>query len=167
MYNNDLIFSYLFLAVLISMICGIISREITRRRGLPSGFWWGFFLWVIGIIVVAIMPGSGHETDSRPRVYYCRNCDKVFSGTRLIVCSHCKLPLFETRILRDDWRSFSPEKKAELRKAFAKGQAVPGDPEPARSTLDAGELTKLKELLDAGVITQEDFDAKKKQLLGL
>lgn len=29
------------------------------------------------------------------------------------------------------------------------------------------ELKKYKELLDAGVITQEEFDAKKKQLLGL
>lgn len=29
------------------------------------------------------------------------------------------------------------------------------------------ELKKLKELLDMGVITQEEFDAKKKQLLGL
>lgn len=27
------------------------------------------------------------------------------------------------------------------------------------------ELTKLKDLLDAGVITQEEFDAKKKQIL--
>lgn len=29
------------------------------------------------------------------------------------------------------------------------------------------ELTKYKDLLDSGVITQEEFDAKKKQLLGL
>lgn len=32
---------------------------------------------------------------------------------------------------------------------------------------DADELKKYKELLDSGVITQEEFDAKKKQLLGL
>ncbi len=31
----------------------------------------------------------------------------------------------------------------------------------------ADELKKFKELLDAGVITQEEFDAKKKQLLGI
>ena len=31
----------------------------------------------------------------------------------------------------------------------------------------ADELRKFKELLDMGVITQEEFDAKKKQLLGL
>lgn len=32
---------------------------------------------------------------------------------------------------------------------------------------DADELKKFKELLDSGVITQEEFDVKKKQLLGL
>lgn len=37
--------------------------------------------------------------------------------------------------------------------------------EIARS--DADELKKYKELLDGGVITQEEFDAKKKQLLNL
>lgn len=31
----------------------------------------------------------------------------------------------------------------------------------------ADELKKFKELMDAGVITQEEFDAKKKQLLAL
>ncbi len=34
-------------------------------------------------------------------------------------------------------------------------------------TSAADELKKFKELLDSGVITQEEFDAKKKQLLGL
>lgn len=37
--------------------------------------------------------------------------------------------------------------------------------EEARNSTD--ELKKFKELLDMGVITQEEFDAKKKQLLGL
>ncbi len=36
---------------------------------------------------------------------------------------------------------------------------------PASSAMD--ELKKLKELLDMGIVTQEEFDAKKKQLLGL
>ena len=31
----------------------------------------------------------------------------------------------------------------------------------------AEELKKFKELLDSGIITKEEFDAKKKQLLGL
>ena len=32
---------------------------------------------------------------------------------------------------------------------------------------DVEELKKYKELLDSGIITQEEFDAKKKQLLGI
>ena len=36
---------------------------------------------------------------------------------------------------------------------------------PQNSSMD--DLKKLKDLLDAGIITQEEFDAKKKQLLGL
>lgn len=36
-----------------------------------------------------------------------------------------------------------------------------------QKTSAADELKKFKELLDMGVITQEEFDAKKKQLLGL
>lgn len=35
------------------------------------------------------------------------------------------------------------------------------------STSAADEVIKLKSLLDMGIITQEEFDAKKKQLLGL
>ena len=35
------------------------------------------------------------------------------------------------------------------------------------ATSNADELKKFKDLLDSGVITQEEFDAKKKQLLGL
>ena len=34
-------------------------------------------------------------------------------------------------------------------------------------TIADKELKEFKELLDSGVITKEDFDAKKKQILGL
>jgi len=38
---------------------------------------------------------------------------------------------------------------------------------PVPATDEADQLKKYKDLLDTGVITQEEFDAKKKQLLGL
>lgn len=40
-------------------------------------------------------------------------------------------------------------------------------PQVIQQASPADEIKKYKELLDAGVITQEEFDAKKKQLLGL
>ena len=50
--------------------------------------------------------------------------------------------------------------------------AAPAAPTPAPAAPTsvseaADDLMKLKELLDAGILTQEEFDAKKKQLLGL
>ena len=42
---------------------------------------------------------------------------------------------------------------------------VKQSPKIAKSDNRIEELTKLKDLLDAGVITQEEFDAKKKQIL--
>lgn len=46
-------------------------------------------------------------------------------------------------------------------------QPVPVPAAPAEAPSRAAELKEFKELLDAGVITQEEFDAKKKQILGL
>ncbi len=40
-------------------------------------------------------------------------------------------------------------------------------PTIVQQTSSADELKKFKELLDSGIITQEEFDAKKKQLLSL
>lgn len=47
-------------------------------------------------------------------------------------------------------------------------QQLANKPQASASAVSsADELKKFKELLDSGVITQEEFDAKKKQLLGL
>lgn len=44
---------------------------------------------------------------------------------------------------------------------------APAPAAPTSVSEAADDLLKLKELLDAGILTQEEFDAKKKQLLGL
>lgn len=59
--------------------------------------------------------------------------------------------------------------KNSARAFCAEIQTVPGvvkdDGESKMSA--AEELKELKELLDAGIISQEEFDAKKKQILGI
>lgn len=46
-------------------------------------------------------------------------------------------------------------------------EAKKGNTQAVGTLSTADELKKFKELLDSGIITQEEFDAKKKQLLGL
>lgn len=50
----------------------------------------------------------------------------------------------------------------------AKGEETKSEiSETSSNITTADEIRKFKELLDEGVITQDEFDAKKKQLLGL
>ena len=50
--------------------------------------------------------------------------------------------------------------------AMAPPSAAPPAAAPAGASDVVGELTKLKGLLDAGVLTPEEFDAAKKKVLG-
>ena len=38
------------------IILGLVSRRVMKNRGGKGGFWWGFFLGFIGIIVEAVRP---------------------------------------------------------------------------------------------------------------
>lgn len=47
------------------------------------------------------------------------------------------------------------------------GQETPQPNSNNATTSNADEILKYKNLLDGGIITQEEFNTKKKQLLGL
>lgn len=52
-----------FVAVLVvAAIFGLICKAISTSRGMSGGFWWGFFLGIIGIIVVAVRPKDNKTT---------------------------------------------------------------------------------------------------------
>ena len=72
--------------------------------------------------------------------------DKLDALTR---CPNCR---------SKDATEITAEEAAEIRAASAA---------PVQAASSADELKKFKELLDSGIITQEEFDAKEKQLLGL
>lgn len=88
------------------IIFGFISKYINESKGYEGGFAWGFWLNLIGIIVVACKP------DNRPNA-----------------------------------------------------QAQDNNPITGQSAAD--EIKKYKELYDQGIITAEEFQNKKEQLLKL
>lgn len=42
--------------IIIGIICGCITKSMNEKKGYDGGFWWGFLLSIIGIIVVAVRP---------------------------------------------------------------------------------------------------------------
>ena len=162
----------------VSLVFGGICRAISSNRGMSGGFWWGFFLWVIGIIIVAVRPNEQRSSSSNRytspsseliRVLYCENCDTTYIGPSG-VCPECRRPLMITPIRPADWQSYSPAKREELKASFSGKKTAAAFREgavDAPSFSAADEIEKFKALLDKGIITQEEFDAKKKQFLGL
>lgn len=66
-----------------------------------------------------------------------------------------------------DANDFATNVGSKIRAALEEYKNQEDENVPSRGVSAADELMKFKELLDAGVLTQEEFDAKKKQLLGL
>ena len=46
----------IIVVLIYSLVCGFVSKTINNNRGKDGGFWWGFLLGVIGIVVVAVRP---------------------------------------------------------------------------------------------------------------
>ena len=65
------------------------------------------------------------------------------------------------------WIFAFPYYLAKRSKALRERAQTPPAPAPAAANSTEDELRRLKDLLAQGLITQDDFDAKKKQLLGL
>ena len=100
--------------LIVVLFWGNITMIITQKRGMKGGFWWGFFLNIIGVLIVIFRPND------HPQI---------------------QIPQEEIK------RAIASQNTGNL------------------STVD--QLKQYKEALNDGIITKEEFDAKKKQLLGL
>ena len=163
------IVGYLILAI----ICGIISKSISSNRDMEGGFLWGFFLGIIGIIVVAVRPkDTKNNQKDVPRIFYCNHCKKTYSCESQGSCPDCENMLIPTEYLLSEWNNFSQEKKEKIKVLFSERKHLLNS-EKDNQTVEGiksdlyTEITQLKKLFDDGIITQEEFEEKKKQLLGL
>lgn len=157
-------FLYLIVCIVVGLICGLIGDAISKNRNMDGGFLWGFFLGVIGIIVVAVRPNDNQKVkassfNSLEKSQREREQEMLDEGGWKCVCgrvnyhyvSSCPVCRKSRRegdinnILREQANA---EKKDDAEKIKEK-------------------ITEFKKLLDEGIITQEEYEAKRKQILGL
>lgn len=89
------------------------------------------------------------EGKRHPEGMYCTQCD-----IEDFVARNCSSKEFMEQVRKDA----APTTDA---------TPVPSERQSESQLSPVDELRKCKELLDDGIITQEEFDAKKRQLLGL
>ncbi|MCR5150159.1 MAG: SHOCT domain-containing protein [Clostridiales bacterium] len=92
--------------------------------------------------------------------------DKLRSGKTIVLSTSSTTMKFPYVHNSDEILKFTLERIKQYKSNYGKiNQVQPQQNVTALS--DANEIEKFKKLLDDGVITQEEFDAKKKQILGL
>jgi len=139
-------------AIIISCVWGYAVQKIIYNKGYTDDwFWWGFFFGIIALLAALSRPDNSNryttfvhskneETDMLSRGgWKCNNCNRVLAN----YVGSCSCG--NTRA-----NNVKKEKEGVV-----------------NSTSVSNELREYKSLLDSGIITQEEFDTKKKQLLGL
>lgn len=150
---------YVIGIIIWALVWGFVTMTVNENKGYEGGFWWGFWLGFIGLIVVCCKPNNGsaqtgyatpdfisNEKMLSGGGWRCHKCGKVnpnYTGT----CS-CGKDKFENQAEDDAVKARATKK-------------VEGEIEMQ----NLQKLKSYKDLLDSGVITQEEFDIKKAELL--
>ena len=158
------------------LIFGLAAQQIAEGKGYSTGFAWGFWLGLIGLLVVLFKPNisAAYETPryapsaapapsanewvcvcgsrNHESLTYCTRCGRDRSYTdnnnaAKVPCPHC-----------------GARNKPANKVCFACGKAMTA--EPQHQAPDTAELlTKLAQLHESGVLTDDEFQEKKAVLL--
>lgn len=183
---------YVIVTLVVACIFGVITKNINESKGYDGGFAWGFWLGVIGIVVVAVRQDnparyaaeirpsylSASAPLSSPANWRCTNCGKE-NYPYMHECSRCgshksatvsasaaswKCICGETNPNTISYCTRCRRDRSESRKpAPASAPAPAPTPAPAESALDM--LERLGKLHESGVLTDAEFAEKKAELL--
>lgn len=171
---------WLFGTIVWGIIWGFATREVIYGKGYKDNwFFWGFFFGVIAFIVACCKqeyPKSdnyyysykdnldflkgGNKINSQSS-WVCGKCGTInesYTGT--CRCGRTKDENIRMAKEKEAQRKLDEERKIiELAKQQTQGKIM-------TESDRADAILKYKGLLDAGIITEEEFDIKKKELLG-
>ncbi len=127
---------YLLVYLIVGVVCGFVCMAIASSRNMNGGFWWGFWLGIIGIIIVAVRPNDNYS----PQASNSNSYDEQ---------PPYATPLKSEAILKSRQEQ---EKANNVEKNISEADRIK-------------HIKEYKELLDAGIISQQEFEKKKTQLL--
>lgn len=140
--------------LVVACVFGVVTKLINENKGYYGGFAWGFWLGWIGIIVVACKP-TNYYSPRESIIVPAHN-----TNTRAMVLSdgswQCRCGRHNARYVSSCVCGMNKSQIA------AENTAEEVNDDEAKNI---SALKEYKELLDNGVITQEEFEEKKKQIL--
>ncbi|MDO7879945.1 MULTISPECIES: SHOCT domain-containing protein [Enterococcus] len=129
--------------------------KIKKHHGITRAIVGGVIAGPVGAVVGA--GTGGKEFDTIKRLGFILHLTENRSQNYMLIISESKTDSFLTKSTLEDYNNIA----AKLDQIISSNTK-----ESFPSGSDADELRKFKGLLDDGIITQEEFDEKKKELLG-
>ena len=148
---------YLIILIVVGSVFGIATQSIIDNKGYDEKwFWWGFFFGFIAMLVAISKPENHAYQSSNPKWMQSssdtRDEEVVKQGGWKCTCGRVNPSYTGT--------CACGKRKGEKQNSQQAQQTV-GEEDKF------DEIKKYKELLDSGIITEEDFNKKKTELLGL
>lgn len=166
-YDSDAavitLFVWAVVTIIVACVMGVITKKINESKGYYGGFAWGFWLGIIGIIVVACR-SDARRSDGSGSQYMSggyggeRENPLAYSGSGW-TCAFCGRGNPGYKNLCDCGRSKNESDQKRAR-------AVAAEPTHGKTAREV-QLEGAKKMLDDGLITNEEYEAKKNRILGI
>lgn len=182
---------YFVIVIAQAIIFGFATKIVIENKGYADNwFWWGFFFGFIALIVACAKPQNidyssfstqpptytSHQTSYGSNLSNAANkvhneqllanggwkcsCGRVQAS----YVSSCSCGKSKHEVQAAELKKQEEEKRQEEQK---KQEEAKKQAETMDEISKVAAIKEYKELMDAGIISQEEFEAKKKQLLGL
>ena len=148
-------FIYLIIIGIVGSVFGIATQNIIDNKGYDEKwFWWGFFFGFLAVLVALSKPENHAYQSSNPTWM------QPSSNTR-----------DEDVLKQGGWKCtcgrVNPSYTGTCACGKHKGEKQNNSATTAEVKDKFEDIKKYKELLDSGIITEEEFNKKKTELLGL
>ena len=173
----------LIIAIIHGLIFGFVTKSVIEDKGYDDNwFWWGFFFGLIALIVACAKPRNIDYS-----YFYSRSSQLTYTGYQPSLSSNlgdAAAKVHNEQLLANGgWKCSCGEvqasyvsscscgkSKSEVKAVEFKKKQEEEEKKQAEIMDEHGKVSAIreyKELMDAGIISQEEFEANKKQLLGL
>lgn len=155
---NDIVqtVACVFSAIGIGIAClmGLLTKTINERKGYYGGFAWGFWLGLIGVIVVSCKPDNTKSKYSDLSRYNADNEGNPKLSGGNWKCAFCDRSNPSYKSLCDCGRTQNETYERTRRR----------DPVPKRDMQEI-KLDGAKRMFEDGIITKQEYEDKKKAIL--
>ena len=165
-YNNSFAIGYIIGGLISAVVFGFITKHINESKGYEGGFAWGFWLNIIGIIVVACKPdnraytpiSSHNSNDLSPLAQEARERSILADGGWKCTCGRVNYHYVSTCWCGRNQSGVIYNKTFEEHKN-------PETEQLPQNNDNIALIKQLAELHSQGILTDEEFDTKKAEIL--